>query len=135
MGFEVFLQSYADEKATGISRSAMLAAFGVWLSEESATLWRINYGSGNDCYVYVNEDADGVTGAMVSRPVADGRLWDALFNIMELGNIVVFWPGGKAPLVANASVIPHLPKGIVESLGTPFCIQSGRDILGRIKSD
>jgi hypothetical protein len=53
---------------------------------------------------------------------------------LRLGNVALFFPGGKGPLIADASVANHLPPDMFESLGTPIIVASGREIVEQIRS-
>src|SRR5665213_189396 len=78
MSFELFMCSFHEGRTAQLPRNAIRQAFGVWLSEESATLWRIDYDGTKWCEIHVSPDRETLPGAMVSRPVSDSRLRDCL---------------------------------------------------------
>ena len=134
MSFEIFVASFVDAKPSRLPRNAVRHSFGAWLIDESPTVWHIKYGPADFCDIFVDDHPETVANFMVSRPVSDGRLWDALFRVMNLGNVVLYWTNRSPPLVASLSVIRHLPREMVNSLGTPICVHAGAEILDRIKS-
>ena len=71
---------------------------------------------------------------MISRPCADIRLWNALAEILRLGNAVLFFPGGQHPLIAAPSVKQHLPPDMIEALGEPLIISTGAEILKQVRA-
>lgn len=138
MSFEVFLGCYCHGELSGISRQQMKDLFGNWITREEPDLWRVEYDSSNRSTIYLTpceSDPSAIGHATVSRPAADPRLWDSLFQIMKLGNVVLYYPGCRALLVAEPTVASHLPADMIESLGTPVCVHSGAEIVARIRSD
>jgi len=60
------------------------------------------------------------------------RLWDALASVLALGDVVLYFPGGRPRLVARGSVTQHLPPSMVEALGQPVVVTTGREIQHEI---
>ncbi len=136
-GFEVFVQSFKAGEPAGLPRRAVRDAFGAYATESEPNFWRLRYDEVNHCDIYVSAHAGDETlvdGFMVSRPCGDGRLEDALAAILAFGNVVLYFPGCQAPLVARSSVIPHLPPDMVEALGQPVCVTNGNEICHHIES-
>jgi hypothetical protein len=73
-------------------------------------------------------------GLSINRPCADLRLWDALASILALGNVVLYFPGCKAPLIANLNARQHVPLDMIEALGEPIIAASGAEILREIQA-
>lgn len=126
------MHCFVDGNPSGIDEAKVRAAFGSDLREtESPSCWRVTYGSENEgCDIYYDRDEHDsrmISSMMINRPVADMRLWDSLYQIMLLGNVIMFWPDG-GPLVANRNVIPHLPPDVIEGLGEPDVIDRASDI-------
>jgi hypothetical protein len=139
MSFELFLCCYQDGKPSGIDESRLRAAFGDALISENTEFryWHLEYGSEiNSCDVYITRlenDSSQVTGLTVSRPVAEEGLWQSLFRIMQLGNVILFFPGGRSPLIANERAIRHFPDEMLEALGAPEIIESSHNIVAAIE--
>ena len=60
--------------------------------------WRLRYDGLNSCDIGVNPlgtDATKLAGLYVDRPCRDLRLWDVLFAILNMGGVVLFFPGGR----------------------------------------
>ena len=69
----------------------------------------------------------------MDRPCAHPKLWDALASLLRMGHIVIFWPGGP-PVVANDEIAAVLPNDVVDALGKPKSVQSGKELesLGQL---
>jgi hypothetical protein len=135
MSMEVYIQCFKDGAPSGVPRDKVRAAFGQFLTETEPRFWSVRYDDENGCDVAVDaceDDASLVYSLCIERPCGDKRLWDALAAILKLGTVVLYFPGGASPLVAVESVVGHLPPDMVESLGTPVCIQTGDEIVRHI---
>ena len=73
-----------------------------------------------------------ILGFTVHRPCSDQRLWDALVSLLASGDVVLYFPGGRAPLGARSTVTHHLPASLIEALGQPAVVTSGREIQQEI---
>jgi hypothetical protein len=134
MSFEIYIQCFKDgEESAGLSRKKIRAAFGPFVTETEPGFWQLKYDPSNSCEVLLAAKGQMVTGFTVLRPCEDARLWESLIEILKLGNVVLYFPGEGCPLVADESVIPHLPADMVETLGRPKCIKHGAEIQQAIK--
>jgi hypothetical protein len=137
MSFDVYLQSFHRGEFAGIPRQRVRDVFGAHLTETEPDYWQLRYDDTNSCDLDLtahDTDASMVRGFTVHRPCADQRLWDALASILALGDLVLYFPGGRAPLVARSTVTQHLPPDMVESLGQPVVVTSGREIQHEIQA-
>lgn len=69
---------------------------------------------------------------MVSRPPGDEKhpFWKALLDIMGRTQTVLHWPsGGPLPhaVVADGSVIPHMPADMLRILGRPRVVREPQE--------
>jgi hypothetical protein len=135
MSFEVYVDCFLRGESAAISRQRMLDAFGSFVTVLEPHIWSVQYDEINQCYIYMGEGQDEVDGAMISRPCGDLRLWDSLFAIMQLGNVVLYYPGCRTVMVASEEVVEHLPAEMLESLGGAVTVHSGSEILRRIQAD
>ena len=133
MGFEVYVQCFKGE-AAGVPREKVRKIFGKQLTEVNEDLWRWGSDDVNSCDLYVSGNGERIESFMVSRPIADAELWDALFEILKLGNVVLHFPGCAAPLVGNKDTIKHMPREMVKALGKPKCVTNGKQISEAIES-
>jgi hypothetical protein len=139
MSFEVFLCSYRDGEPAGIEEGRLREAFGdaIRREEHDFSCWRLGYGSeANGCDVYVTRDEGDlarVKALLVSRPVADGRLWEALFRILRMGHVVLFSPGLPLPLFADAGAVRHVDPDLLDALGEPVIVGCGAEILAAVE--
>jgi len=132
MSFEAFVHCFKDGKVASVSRQRVREAFGSSLTEGGVYDWQLDYCEADSCNVILGvDDADKslLHSFTVLRPCGDVRFWDAMATILKLGNLVLFFPASCPPLIAEASVARHLPPDMIESLGQPKCVNTGREIL------
>lgn len=137
MSFEIYVQSFQNGDQAGISRQLVRDAFGTHLKELEPNRGQLHYDFTNSCDVDFDADAADpnlLVGFTVHRPCSDQRLWDSLASILRLGDIVLYFPGCRAPLVARSSVAEHLPSDLFSSLGQPEIVASGSEIHQAILS-
>jgi hypothetical protein len=137
VSFDVYVQVFHKGESAGISRDSVRDAFGAGFVRESAPeSWKVQYDAMNSCDVYLNLDAGAgmLQGLSINRPCGDMRLWHALASILRLGNVVLYFPGCKAPLIASLNARQHLPLDMIEALGEPVMVGSGAEILREIQA-
>lgn len=135
VSFDLFVQFYEHGEPSVVAVENVRAAFGDHVSGIDATHIRLEYNAENRSYIDLSPDtksAGAVTGFAVSRPCGDMRLWDALAGILRLGNAVLYFPGGKNPLVGSTDTVAHLPQEMIEALGDPLVVISGQAILAHV---
>jgi hypothetical protein len=137
VSFDVYLQVFDKGEPAWISRDRVREAFGAAIvSEPELDRWKVQYDAQNSCDVYLNLDAGAgmLQGLSINRPCGDMRLWHALASILKLGNVVLYFPDCKAPLIANLNGRRHLPLDMIEALGEPIIAGSGAEILREIQA-
>lgn len=83
------------------------------------------------------DDAPEIEGFTVTRPPANPHhpFWPALLDIMRKTQTVLHWPTvGPKPhaVVADGSVIAHMPPDMVRILGTPNVVTKPEEFWQRI---
>jgi hypothetical protein len=131
VGFEVYLQCFGETERTGLARDALCSLFPVEDRRSEPNHWRVKYDEMNHCMLTVrgveNNDAS-VAHLCIERPCGDLRLWNALFRILNMGSVVLFFPGG--PLVVAQDQDTHeIPPQMTAALGEPVRVASGEAIL------
>jgi hypothetical protein len=136
VSFELYLQCFHKGEPASVPRQSVRQLFGEYLTEIERDLWRWGFDAVNSCDVYLTSnkrDPSRIQGLMVSRPIQDARLFDALLAILKLGNVVLYFPGGRAPLVADRKMVEHMPLAMVEALGKPKRVTTGKQISDAIE--
>jgi hypothetical protein len=137
VSFDVFLSVFDHGDLSGIPLSTVRECFGRHVEVAEGAYWKLRYDAENSCNVDLSidpADPNRVQGLAINRPCGDSRFWNAIFKLLQAGNIVVYFPGGAAPLVASEGVKAHMPPDMVESLGNPIIVDSGAAILARIRA-
>lgn len=129
MSFDVILSSFRDGEPCGIDEERVREAFGqaLIIYDSESPSWRLEFGGG-DCEVFITRLPDGnggVSALMVSRPIADERLWNALFQIMRLGHAMLFYLGCPEPLIADEDAAQHIPDYMLQAIGRPVVVRFG----------
>jgi hypothetical protein len=136
MSFEVYVQCFEKGEPAGLARQKVREVFGKFLAEKERDLWQVRYDKMNSCDLYLSgdeEDTNKIKSLMVSRPCSDRRLWDGLAAILKLGNVVLYFPGCGAPMVSRSSVTRHLPVEMIERMGRPVCVATGKEIAAAVE--
>lgn len=129
MSFDVYLVSFTNQRPSGIARAAIHAAFGDdvrWVDERTGRIEGY-------CSIHLTPlDADPnlVSCVSINRPCGE-RFWDSLYEIMRLGNVVLFVPGGR-PLIAESAVPTDIP--VFKNLGDLLVVHSRDEIVDYIES-
>jgi hypothetical protein len=137
MSFDVYLQVFDKGEAAGIPRDSVRHAFGAaFVTEPAPDRWKVLYDAQNSCDVYLSADANPnlLKGLSINRPCGDSRLWDSLASILALGNVVLYFPGCRAPVVSNLNATQHLPHDMIEALGNPVVVGTGAELLREIQA-
>ena len=134
MSFDVYLQAFHEGAAGGIPRHRVREAFGAYAQEAQPNYWRLRYDEINSCDIDLSGDPATVESLAVHRPCADARLWDSLASILALGNVVLYFPGCRAPMIACSEVVPHLPADMIEAMGRPIVVTTGADVLNEVRA-
>jgi hypothetical protein len=135
MSFELFLKAIGDPHSVRVPCACVLGALAPYLSQVRPNLWKVRFDESNSCDITLTADPDQpemVDGMTVHRPCADPRLWSSLASILAMGDLFLFFPGGRGPLVANNSAAARVPQDWVDTVGAPILISSGDQILGKL---
>jgi hypothetical protein len=137
VSFDVYLQAFHHGKSAGIPRRGVREAFGAHVQEAGPNFWRIRYDDLNSCEVdlaFHQGDSAAIESLAVHRPCGDQRLWDSLAVVLALGNVVLFFPGCRAPLIGSSEVVTHLPADMIEALGEPCLVKDGSEVLNEVRA-
>jgi hypothetical protein len=137
VSFDVYLQAFCQGAPSGIPRHRIREAFGTYVSEKQGDYWQVRYDDLNSCDIVLGAhqgDLAAVESLAIHRPCEDKRLWEALASILALGNVVIYFPGCRAPLIARIEVASHLPAEMIEALGQPIVVKDGAEVLSELRA-
>ena len=135
MSFEVYVTTFRNGDFASMTRDQLRTPFAEHLTELEPDLWQVRYDDINWCDIYLTADSADtamVQGFSVRRPCGDQRLWDSLASILASTDAVLYFPGGRAPVVGRRTVRQHLPPDLIDSLGEPIVVTSGTEILAEL---
>ena len=130
MSFEIYVQCFGETEKLGLSRDAVRDLFPVDEASSEPDYWKLRYDSREECDIGVNPfeaNAAKLSGFNVHRPCRELRLWDSLFTVLNMGSVVIFFPGGPL-IVEQKTSAAGLPEEMIESLGTPVQVDFGEAI-------
>ncbi len=131
MSFDVYLHCLEESERLGISIAAVRSLFPILEEESGPDYWRVYYDEQNSCDIGVTAagpDGGVLQSLHVARPCGDLMLWQALFSVLRMGFVVIYWPGGP-PVVADEMVAAALPNDMTDSLGEPRVVTSAEELL------
>ena len=101
-----------------IPTSEVLACFSPFITARRGMLDRPRITETESCTIYFDTTSQSINHLMVSRPCGDTQLFRCIFQVMKLGNFVLFEPGvDRIHWYCGKEVIAHLPEGMAEALG------------------
>jgi hypothetical protein len=121
MSFDLYFQPVTQGKPLAISRTQLRSLFPVVEKESEPDYWKIRYDSLNVCHIGIEPStpaSDLLSSFHVERPCGAPQFWEALFQVLDSGPIVLYFPGGP-PIVASDEVAAALAKDAANSPGEP----------------
>jgi hypothetical protein len=131
MSFDIYLQSFENGLPVGIPLEQVRQIFGSHLTELEPDYWTLSFGPSESCSVFptvVDGSPHLVHSLSIGNPCDTPMLWDGLFGLLGFGKTVLHFPGCSGPLVLQAFAAGHMPRTMLESLGSPIIVSSGQDI-------
>lgn len=80
----------------------------------------LKFDESNECTFHFETFAPTIDGLMVNRPCGGEKFVRCIYEIMRLGNFVLFEPDGKHPIITDPETEKHMHADMIESLGTPI---------------
>jgi hypothetical protein len=131
VSFEIFLGCYRDGNSAGLPLLKVKSLFPVVSEEPESTCWTVHFDALNQSDLYFTPhglDEVEIEGLTISRPCADPRLWDAILSVMQMGNVIAYWPDCDQPAAATETVIDHLPAEMLDALGKPLVVHTAQEL-------
>ena len=137
MSFELYLQVFKNGDEYGFTPQRVRSAFGECLAELEPDFWQVRYSDTESSDLFLSSASDApsvIHNVSVHRPCNDGRLWEALYNLLEAPGSLFYLPGCSAPLTRDPSVAEALPPGMIDDLGQPQLAKSAADLSRAVAS-
>jgi hypothetical protein len=131
MSFDLFLRCVQTGEPWGLQKAELRSLFPVVDAASEPDYWLIAYDDRNRCRLAVSPlpgDSSSTADIHVERPCGDLRLWKALLRILQMGPVVMYFPGGP-PIVGSAETMAVFSKSDMVSLGEPECVGSAEEIF------
>ncbi len=121
MSFDLYLNCFGETERSGLPRGTVRSLFPIEGAGSEPDFWRVRYGPADSCEINVTPLANAPSQLKfihVNRPCGDFRLWESLYKILQMGSVVLFFPGGPLILGPGSSA-EGLPADMTASLGEP----------------
>lgn len=132
----IFVQCFCNREPAGVSRDQIQEVFGSYLTIEKLNKWYLYYDELTYCNVTISplkENKDLIHNLSING--GGEKLFDALFSILQLGHVVLYYPGCKAPIAVDVAVAKQLPQDMIGVLGMPVKVCSGAETLKIIQAN
>ncbi len=89
--------------------------------------YEVIFDNENSTIINISSSLNQLSSITVSRPCLDKELGNLLFEIMALDNFILYALEGHYPIVLYKKVISNLPKGMIETIGTPMIAKDKKE--------
>lgn len=131
MSFDLFLQNFRHGEIAMFPRTVVESAFKGFLKQVNPEFSVLNFPDGGSSELYT-DNGTAISDFMIARPASSPELWKGLLEILKNTGAVLFWPDGGA-VVADESVIQHLPESVTEAVGVPTVVHEPEEISRLIR--
>lgn len=135
MSTEAFIWNYRDGEPVGFDFDtvrAILATDDVDWLEEFGCL-RVRFRSPDDCVdIYLGKGAPAsgrVDGITVSGPIQHPGFVERVFQVMQLGDVMLFRSDDTTPVFCVGADAGQYPSDLLEELGNPKYVSSPIELL------
>jgi hypothetical protein len=135
VGFDLFLDCLQIREPWGLPEAELRSLFPIVDAASKPHYWSIAYDDRNRCALALSPLAglnSSIACIHIERPCGDLRFWKALLSILQMGPVVLYFPGGP-PIVGTAEASIALPKSELASLGEPQYVGSAEELLSIIQ--
>ena len=131
MSFDLELICVKDGFPDSFPASIVREALGPFVRSQDEDMWILEFPDGGGGEMLA-EDEDETNGVSIGG--ANGvDIYNALYEILRQTHAVLIWSFGGC-VIADPSVIPDLPEGLVESVGEPIVVRSGAEIAEAVSN-
>jgi len=137
MSFDIYVQSFRDGKAAGVGLEILHDAFGKYVIEVDEDYWQVQYGADESSDIFLQalvNDPSSIHTISIHRPCRDSRLWQSLWQLLELPGTVLYYPACEAPMTRDVLAGLAMPPDMRESLGEPCLVSGAAEIFQRIEN-
>jgi hypothetical protein len=118
MSSELFLQSYEKGDNQYIPLDHFLSVLSDYKTDRFEASIDVTLTDGV-MTLYLDLSSEEISNIMVSRPFVSKELDSILFQMMHLGNFILFSPDASYPILLKEETRGELPDGMADALGKP----------------
>lgn len=132
MSFDLELMSFKDGDPASFPVSIVKDALGPFIrSRDDDGMCHLAFPDGGGGEMFAFDEEETETSDISIGRASGTAIYDALYEILRQTHSALIWSFGGCA-VADASVIPDLPDGLIEDLGQPVIVKSGAEIAAAI---
>ena len=132
MSFDLELISFRDGDPTSFAVSIVKDAIGPFIrSRDEDGVCHLTFPDGGGGEMLAFDDDETETSDISIGGASGTDIYDALYEILSRTHSALIWSFGGCA-VADASVLPDLPEGLIEELGQPIVVKSGAEIAAAV---
>lgn len=130
MSFDLHLMSFSDGGPATFSKRIVREALGPFIRSRDGDFCVLAFPDGGGGEMFDDDKETETNGVSIGRG-SGTVIYDALYKILSQTHSALIWSFGGC-VVADASVIPDLPEGLIEDLGQPVVVKSGAEIAATV---
>lgn len=127
MSFDIMLQRFENGQSAVFGRRVVDEIFDPFVVHRDPSFIRVKYPDRSGADIWIGEDETDIGGIMFNHCGGE-QFANAFFELLRRTGSVIYWPGGGC-VVADPAVAEELPARMVQALGEPKVVRSGRDIF------
>lgn len=130
MSFDLHLIAFKDGGPASFPKHIVEKALGPFIQSRDSDFCVLAFPDGGGGEMFDDEEETETDSVSISRG-SGLAMYDALYEILSQTHSALMWSFGGC-VVADASVIPDLPDGLIEDLGQPTVVTSGTEIAAAV---
>jgi len=130
MSFDLFVGSFIGGESAPFPSDILYEAFRPYIARTERNCYVLRFGPTelDTCSLYVDTANAEISDFSINSPLADERLFEAVFTVLKVPGLAMQLPGECPPLVASSETEEHLPQDMIASLGKPILLTAASEI-------
>ena len=114
MSFTLYFQAYKNGIETPININQLVECFGQFVTEQNENGFKVEYNKTNSCFISIDLDKKQVDHFSIDRPCADIKLYNSIFEVAKICNLVQMEPDFDGFNIFETSTKLHLSEELLK---------------------
>ena len=136
MSVSIYCQAHINGDDQQLSVKDILNSFGTFVKNITLNGFDVVYDEMNSSHVSIDQENTTCSNFSVNRPCGEKRLYEAIYNCMNLGNVICYTSDGDKFLVINTATIDHIPTDMKNVINSEACqlitAHSGKELYDKM---